>query len=107
MNSNQVERLPEFLSNNVVSWYGNTKVNQDLIMKDALNHRGQYPFTKSEIDWNSYKFVQQEDGTYFASFDMVYSAKKKITDEYKVIELKIISIWDDELKLKSITEMRY
>lgn len=106
MNSNQVEKLPEFLSPNVQSWYGATDVTLNEIMKNARNHRGIYPFSSSEIDWNSFKIVNQENGDYYVSYKMIYKSKKKITDDYNVYNLNLITHWDENFKLKSIREIR-
>lgn len=106
MNSNQVEKLPEFLSPKVQSWYGATDVTLNEIMKNARDHRGMYPFSNSDIDWDSLKFVTQENGDYYVSYKMIYKSKKKITDEYNVYNLSMITHWDENYKLKSIREIR-
>lgn len=106
MNSNQVEKLPEFLSPNVQSWYGATDVTLNEIMKNARDHRGMYPFSSSDIDWDTFKFVTQENGDYYVSYKMIYKSKKKITDDYDVYNLSLITHWDENYKLKSIREIR-
>ncbi|WP_081209738.1 hypothetical protein [Salegentibacter sediminis] len=106
MNSNQIEKLPKFLSPNVISWYGATDPSLNEILKIAKNHRGKYPFSSSEIDWDSFKVVEQEDGDYYVSYKMIYKSKKKITDDYNVFNLKLVTYWDENYKLKSIREIR-
>lgn len=106
MNSNQVEKLPEFLSSDVKSWYGDTEVNLNEIMKNARAHRGKYPFSKSDINWDSFKLVRKSDGNYFVSYEMIYKSKQEITDNYNVFDLKLLTEWDKNLKLRSITEIR-
>ena len=106
MNSNQVEKLPEFLSSDVTSWYGDKEVNLNEIMKNARSHRGKFPFSTSDINWDSFKLVRLNDGNYFVSYEMIYKSKQKITDNYNVFDLKLLTVWDSDLKLKSITEIR-
>ncbi len=106
MNSNQIEKLPEFLSSDVTSWYGDKEVTINEIMKNAKAHRGKFPFSTSDIDWDSFKLVNQSDGNYYVSYEMIYKSKQKINDDYKVFDLKLLTEWDKDLKLKSITEIR-
>lgn len=106
MNSNQIEKLPEFLSSNVESWYGTKDMSLNQIIKDAKNHRGTYPYSSTDIDWDSFKVMKQSDGTYMASYDMIYKRKKDIDDDYKIFNLHMITTWDKNLKMKSIREIR-
>lgn len=104
MNSNQIEKLPEFLSSNVESWYGSKGMSNSQILNDAKNHRGTYPYSTTKIDWNTFKVMQQSDGDFMAVYDMVYKRKKNIHDDYKVFNLHLITTWDENFKLKSIRE---
>ncbi len=106
MNSNQIEKLPEFLSPQVESWYGTRNMSLNQIIKDAKNHRGTYPFSSTDINWDSFKVMKQSDGTFMALYDMVYKRKKNIDDDYKIFHLHMITIWDKNFKMKSISEIR-
>lgn len=106
MNSNQIEKLPEFLSPQVTSWYGAQKPTREEIYRNAKAHRGKYPFSSSDIDWDSFKVIQENNGDYHVSYEMIYRSKEKITDDYTVYDLKLITKWDNDFKIKSITEIR-
>ena len=106
MNSNQIEKLPEFLSSHVDSWYGTKNMSTNQIIKDAQSHRETFPFSSSDIDWNSFKVMEQENGDYIASYDMIYKRRKDIHEEYKVFNLHLISTWNRDFKMKSIREIR-
>ena len=75
-------------------------------LKYAKDHRGTYPYSTSDIDWDSFKVIQQEDGNYLASYNMIYKSKKNIHDDYTVFNLHMITTWDKNFKLKSIREIR-
>lgn len=106
MNSNQIEKLPEFLSPQVTYWYGEENPSREWIYRNAKAHRGRYPYSASEINWDSFKVAQESSGGYHVSYEMIYKAKSKITDDYKVFDLKLITKWDNNYKLKSISEIR-
>lgn len=106
MNSNKIEKLPEFLSQDVRSWYGTTNMPLEQIMKDAKTHRGKYPFSDSNIDWDSFKVVHQENGEYFVTYRMIYKTKQKITDDYQIFNLNLLTYWDENFRLKSIREIK-
>jgi len=105
MNSNQIEKLPEFLSPQVTGWYGKQNPSREWIYRNAKDHRGKYPYSSSDIDWNSFNVIPAEAGGYNVTYEMIYRSKQKITDDYAVYDLKLITQWDDNFKLKSITEI--
>ena len=106
MNSNHIEELPNYLSSNVVNWYGAKDPSTDQIIKNAKNHRGTYPYSTTDIDWNSFNVAKQSNKDYLVSYDMIYKSKKDINDDYNVYNLHMITKWDDNFKLKSISEIR-
>jgi len=106
MNSNQVEKLPQFLSPQVTSWYGEQNPSREWIYRNAKDHRGKYPYSSSDIDWKSFKVIPMEAGGYNVTYEMIYRSKENITDDYAVYDLKLHTQWDDNFKLKSITEIR-
>ena len=106
MNSNQIEKLPSFLSPQVSSWYGEQNPSREWIYRNAKAHRGKYPYSSSDIDWESFQVIPAEAGGYRVIYEMIYRSKAKITDDYTVYNLKLITQWDDNFKLRSITEVR-
>jgi len=105
MNSNQIEKLPGYLSPQVTGWYGKQNPSREWIYRNAKDHRGKYPYSSSDIDWDSFKVVPAEAGGYNVTYEMIYRSKQEITDDYTVFDLKLITQWDDNFKLKSITEI--
>lgn len=106
MNGNQIEKLPEYLSSDIDSWYGTKDMSTDQIVKNAKKHRGTYPYSATDIDWDSFKVIQKDDGNYLVSYDMIYKSKKNIEDDYKIFNLHMITTWDKNFKMKSIREIR-
>ncbi|MCM4161730.1 hypothetical protein FHG64_02630 [Antarcticibacterium flavum] len=106
MNSNQIEKLPEFLSPQVTSWYGAKNPAREEIYRNARTHRGKYPYSSSDIDWESFTVIPEEAGGYHVTYEMIYRSKEKITDDYTVYDLKMITKWDGNFKLRGITEIR-
>lgn len=106
MNGNQVEKLPDFLSPNIMSWYGAKEPTHEEVMRNAKAHRGKFPFSTSNIDWDSFTVIKENNGDYHVSYEMVYKSKQNINDDYEVFDLKLITKWDADFKLKSISEIR-
>ncbi|NJW55697.1 hypothetical protein, partial [Salinimicrobium oceani] len=57
MNSNQIEKLHDYLSPEVTSWYGEQNPSREWIYRNAKAHRGKYPYSSSNIDWDSFKVI--------------------------------------------------
>lgn len=106
MNSNQIEKLPEYLSLQVTGWYGEENPSREWIYRNAKAHRGKFPYSSSDIDWDSFKAIPLEAGGYHVTYEMIYKSKEKISDDYTVFNLKLITKWDDDLRIKSISEIR-
>ncbi|MGB7843317.1 MAG: hypothetical protein WBL21_11030 [Salinimicrobium sp.] len=104
MNSNQIEKLPKFLSPQVDHWYGAKNLSHSQIMKIARDRHGKYPYSTVKIDWESFTVIPQSTGDYLVTYNMTYGFKKKITDDYQMHYLKMLTRWDADLKLKGITE---
>lgn len=107
MNSNQIEKLPQFLSSQIENWYGTKNMSTNQIIEDAENHRGAYPYSSSKIDWNTFQVIKQGGGGYLVAYDMIYKRKKNIHDDYKVFHLHLITTWNNDFKMKSIREIRH
>lgn len=106
MNSNQIEKLPGFLSPQISNWYGEQNPTREWIYRNAKAHRGKYPYSSSDIDWDSFRVIPAEAGGYTVTYEMNYRSKEKITDDYKVYDLKLLTQWDENFKLKGITEIK-
>lgn len=106
VNSNEVEKLPEFLSPRVDQWYGAKNLSHSEILKIARDRHGKYPYSTSEIDWTSFTVMPQSTGEYLVTYNMTYGFKKKITDDYQIYDLKLYTKWDKSFKLKSIREIK-
>lgn len=106
MNSNEIEKLPGFLSLQVNNWYGEKNPSREWIYTNARTHRGKYPYSSSDIDWESFTVIPEEEGGYHVTYEMIYRSKEKITDDYAVYDLKMITKWDENFKLRGITEVR-
>lgn len=104
MNFNKIETLPKFLSPNIREWYGNRNLTLSEVMKNARIQRTRYPFVYSEIDWTSFQIKLHKNNEYFVSYNMIHRAKRNLNDPYQVFHLHIKTYWDQNLKLKAITE---
>lgn len=106
MNSNQIEKLREYLSPRVDQWYSSKGPSHSQILDIARNRHGKYPYSTSEIDWNSFTVISQTNGEYLVTYNMTYGFKKRITDDYQVHNLKLFTVWDKNFRLKSIREFK-
>ena len=104
MNSNQIEKLPNFLSPRVDHWYSSKNPTHSQILKIARDRHGKYPYSTVKIDWESFTVIPQSNGDYLVTYNMTYGFKKKITDDYQMHKLKMLTRWDENFKLKGITE---
>ncbi|MDT0688819.1 hypothetical protein RM549_03435 [Salegentibacter sp. F188] len=106
MNFNKIETLPKYLSPKVCEWYGNKDFSLKEIMKEARKQRVRFPFSHSEVDWDSFKVEHLESGEYIATYHLLHRTKRNLNENYQAYHLNIRTHWDANYKLKSISETR-
>ncbi|SFN49792.1 hypothetical protein SAMN05660413_01349 [Salegentibacter flavus] len=106
VNSNQIEAIPDFLSPRVDQWYGAKNLSHSEILKIARDRHGKYPFSSSDINWDSFTVIPQSTGGFLVTYEMTHKFKKKIIDDYQIYDLKLYTRWDEDFKLKSIREIK-
>lgn len=98
-----IEDLNEFINPKVDKWYGKSNITLKEIKIDANKYFEKYPNTKTDVLWDTFK-VSKINNDYLVSYQMVYKIKGVNENKTKTFHLKITSIWDENLKMKSITE---
>ncbi len=104
-NNYEFDLLIPFFDNRV-NWYGAAKLKPEEVIASVKKDFKRMPFIQSIVDPESFKIIKQEDGDYHVTYDMVYKEKRKKILPYTVYNLKIVTYWDPQFNLKSISEIR-
>jgi len=70
---------------------------------DVNEYFEKFPNTKTDVLWDTFKVSRLNDD-YLVSYQMIYKINGMKKNKTKTFHLKIISIWDEDFKIKSITE---
>ncbi len=105
VNQGEFDKIVDYLDNRV-SFYGSKLMTSSQIITTAKANIKLTPFAQSIIDPETIKIIPQSDGDFYVTYDMVYKLKKKRSDTYKQFDLKMITYWNEDLKLTSISEIR-
>jgi hypothetical protein len=98
-----INDLDEFLNPKIDKWYGKSNVSLNEIKIEVAKYYKKYPFTKTEILWDTFK-VSKLNNDYLVSYKMIYKIRGIQKKKVKTFYLKIISIWDKNYKINSIIE---
>ncbi|WP_127845469.1 C15 family peptidase [Psychroflexus aestuariivivens] len=104
--ANNIEQLIHHISPNVSYWYGLKNPTIKQIIKSINSYRDNIPFTKSIIQWDSFDVNELSDGTYHVTYSLKYMLRKeKPNSRLITYNLKILTVWNQNMKLISIKEL--
>lgn len=105
LDSGNISDLDNYINPVVGKWYSKTNIKISEIKSDALEYLKKYPLTKTEIQWNTFKINQLNDD-YDVTYQMIYKILSSRKFKDKIYHLKIKAVWDENLKLKSMYEIK-
>lgn len=103
--ANNLTELSNYLSPELTYWYGTKNPTINEVLENIRQYREKYPHSTSKIDWESFAINEQPNGDYYATYDLNYQVSGEKADNVRVFHLKVLTIWDEDLKLKSIKEL--
>lgn len=106
LDANKVHEIHNYVSEDLHTWYSYDDPDFETVISDIQRYREKYPFTISEIDWSQFKLTELENGYYKAEYPLEYKIKSKMKSPYKLYNLEITTIWDEDMKLVSAVEVR-
>jgi len=106
LDANKVHEIHNYVSENLHTWYSYDDPDFETVISDIQRYREKYPFTISEIDWSQFKLTELENGHFKAEYPLEYKIKSKMKSPYKLYNLEITTIWDEDMKLVSAVEVK-
>ncbi|ARN76945.1 hypothetical protein BST97_02425 [Nonlabens spongiae] len=106
LDANKVHEIHNYVSEDLHTWYSYDDPDFETVISDIQRYREKYPFTISEIDWSQFKLTELENGHFKAEYPLEYKIKSKMKSPYKLYNLEITTIWDEDMKLVSAVEVR-
>lgn len=105
LDKGNINHLDDYINPTVDKWYNKTNLTLSEIKSEAAEYLKKYPKTKTEIQWDSFE-VTPLNNDYIVSYKMIYKILSEGKFKNKVYHLKINAVWDENLKLKSIYEVK-
>lgn len=106
LDKNELLLLDDYISPKMRNWYGIRNPSVEEVQKNIKDYRDKYPFTVSTIDRTRFNIEEQENGDFYATYPMEYKVKSNLSSDYKVYDLYLTTIWDENFKLVSAQEIR-
>jgi hypothetical protein len=103
--SGNVNDLDFYINPIVDKWYTKTNISISEIKSDASAYLKKYPNTQTEIQWNSFK-VKPLNDDYAVTYKMIYKILNSKKNKTRIYHLEIKAVWDKNLKLKSMYEVK-
>lgn len=105
--ANNLQKLTTYISPDMTFWYGLKNPSVQEVIDNIKEYRNKFPFSESSVDWTKFDVTPNPDGGYYAIYPLEYKVKSKIKAPYKVYDLKLFTVWDKDMKLVSIKEIRH
>ncbi|NEV93451.1 hypothetical protein G3567_04710 [Psychroflexus sp. YR1-1] len=104
--ANNTKELANYISPEMTYWYGIKNPTTVEVLENIENYRSEYPYAESSLDWDSFSITEKPDGRFYATYSLNYKVKPKNNNQLKNFDLKVLTIWDQDLKLVSIKELQ-
>lgn len=104
--ANNLQELKTYISPKMTYWYGTKDPTIEEVVENIKDYRSKFPISESTVDWEKFDVSEEKDGSYYAIYPLEYKVKAKQRAPFKTYDLKLLTIWDDQMRLMSITEVR-
>lgn len=104
--ANNLKELDAFISPQMSNWYGIESPTTEEVIENIKEYRDKFPFSKSTVDWKTFDVTKREEGGYYVMYLLEYKVKSKLKAPYRAYDLKLLTTWDSEMRLMSITEVK-
>ncbi|MGR7812191.1 hypothetical protein [Lacinutrix undariae] len=103
--SGNIDELENFIQPNVDKWYSQSNLTYTEIKEQTKSYINRHPKSKAEIQWDTFKITPLNDD-YAVSYNMIYKLLKEDKGKDRIFHLKIHAIWGNDLKIKSLYEVK-
>ncbi|WP_418510961.1 hypothetical protein [Corallibacter sp.] len=103
LDAGDLSKLKQFINPIVDKWYSKQNLTLEQIIKQQKAYQEKYPYRKTNIRWNTFE-IENNGKDYIATYQLDYSIKSPKWKNFKKYNLKITSVWGQNLKLKSMYE---
>jgi zinc-ribbon domain len=88
------------------NYYNRRNLNRSEVLTDCITYQKRWPINSTSVDYNSLQVTNLANGGYLVTYHLSSSLKKTETDDWKTYELFITIHFTDQLKIKSIYEIK-
>ncbi len=104
--ANNLEELKKYISPDIEYWYGTKNPSISQVIENIKEYREKYPISQSSVDWTHFDVTPTPDGGYVITYPLEYKVKSKTNAPYRAYDLKLLTTWDEKMRLVSISEIR-
>jgi hypothetical protein len=88
------------------NYYNRRNLNRSEVLTDCVTYQKRWPINSTTVDYNSLQVTNLTNAGYLVTYHLSSSLKKIETDDWKTYELFITIHFTDQLKIKSIYEIK-
>lgn len=103
--ANNLQELKTYISPQMTYWYGINNPSIDDVVDNIKNYRSKYPIAKSSVEQSKIVVTEKEGGGFYARYKLEYKVKAKRNASFRAYDLKLLTTWDDQMRLMSISEI--
>jgi hypothetical protein len=88
------------------NYYNRRNLNRSEVLTDCITYKKRWPINSTVVDYNSLQVTNLTNGGYLVTYHLTFSIKKIEADDWKTYRLFITIHFTDQLKIKSIYEIK-
>lgn len=104
LGNGNVDLLDYYLEDHLETWYTKRNVSLDYVKRDASRYFRNHPYHVSTIKWETFEANRLPNGDFNVNYNMTYRVKNQREKVHRKYNLFISTIWNKELKIKSLNE---
>lgn len=104
--ANDLTALVDYISPEMEDWYGISNPTPQQVMDNIKDYRAKWPYSETNVDWKVFDVTPKQNGQYYATYTLEYKVKSQTNSPWRSYDLNLITVWDEEMRLVSINELK-
>tara|TARA_B100002049_G_scaffold83872_1_gene61890 strand:- start:3675 stop:4688 length:1014 start_codon:yes stop_codon:yes gene_type:complete len=104
--ANDLTALVDYISPEMEYWYGISNPTPQQVMANIKEYRTKWPYSQTTVNWTVFDVTPKQNGQFYATYALEYKVKSKTSSPWRSYDLNLITVWDEEMRLVSINELK-
>ena len=106
LKEHQCEKIPSFFSEKIDTFFSKKNATKNDVLNECNNYQNRFPYFDYELNEYSFNVDNTDEKNVIVKYDLIVRLKKNENGNWKIYNLTLTAIFDENNKIKSITEIK-